>query len=619
MGYPDHLKTPIRTEGPGSADLGDLLADELLRDAASWAPDAELPVPAIPGRGLFESADRLRNGEPEPVYRALSRLAWLGAWPRQRRPPGAGSPGDLRPPSGLVVGPATARAVGVQEALKASGVRLICITGHAGVGKTRLAMDIATESRGKMLAAGRAERDVPLLTIRLRSVESRAGERRLLAMTADDALVHLLLALGVADYDIPASGVDRRDRYLAELAGRRPVILIDDAVAENQVEPLLPTEGGVVVVTSRDGVRWSSVTGVVNVRVAPLDMHDTGTLVRDFFRACGAEPDEATATAVHDWCAGTPRPVILISLWLAATGQPAASLAAARRDWAEAHGEPAGTGAMPGFRAVAAMLGLLGGDQQVIVRMFGMLRLPEADLAAVCAATGLSRGRALSVLGELTALGLLSRTDPAGAWTMPPGTADYAAAWAWAADPHSADTYQSLLDPLLRLYERRVDGLLDAYAALARTDPAAAGEWAAAEVVAAGDVVAAVLDAAAVAGGRSARALRLASAYLDAATVLDGRVAGEGSADRLIDPVLAVAQAAGDVQLAASARERLGQDADRPAEEADRPLEVADSPGRAAPPGVAGPPQADTLAVVAAAVEDTAIVRDRPVIFGARA
>jgi hypothetical protein len=612
MEYPDHLKTPVRMQGSGSADLGDLLADELLRDAASWDPDAELPVPAIPGRGLFESAEQLRNGEPEPVYRALSRLAWLGAWPRQRRPhgqpalawptaarpgagpPGAGSPGDPRSLIWPVAGRDTARAVGVQEALKTPGVRLICITGQAGVGKTRLATDIANESRGRMLTAGRVERDVPLLTIRLRSVESRAGERRLLAMTADDALVHLLLALGVADCDIPASGVDRRDRYLAELAGRRPVILIDDAVAENQVEPLLPAEAGVVVVTSRDGVRWSSVTGMVNVPVAPLDVHDTGTLVRAVFRAFGAEPDEATATAVYDWCGGTPRPVILISLWLAATGKPAASLATARRDWAPAHGELAGTGVMPGFRAVAAMLGLLGGDQQVIVRMFGMVRLPESDLAAVCAATGLSRERALAALGELTALGLLSRTGPAGVWTMPPGTADYAAAWAWAADPH---TYELLLDPLLMLYERRVHGLLDAHAALARTDAAAAGEWAAAEVVAAADA---------------------ASAHLAAVTVLGGRVAGRWNADRLIDPVLAVAQAAGDVQLAASARERLGLDGDRPAEEADRPLEVADPPGRAAPSGAARPPE-DTLAVVAAAAEDTAIVRDRPVIVGARA
>jgi hypothetical protein len=147
------------------------------------------------------------------------------------------------------------------------------------------------------------------------------------------------------------------------------------------------------------------------------------------------------------------------------------------------------------------------------------------------------------------------------------------------------------------LYERRVHGLLDAHAALARTDAAAAGEWAAAEVVAAADA---------------------ASAHLAAVTVLGGRVAGRWNADRLIDPVLAVAQAAGDVQLAASARERLGLDGDRPAEEADRPLEVADPPGRAAPSGAARPPE-DTLAVVAAAAEDTAIVRDRPVIVGARA
>ena len=59
MEYPDHLKTPVRKQGPGSADLGDVLADELLWDAASCDPDARRSVQSVPGREPFETAERL--------------------------------------------------------------------------------------------------------------------------------------------------------------------------------------------------------------------------------------------------------------------------------------------------------------------------------------------------------------------------------------------------------------------------------------------------------------------------------------------------------------------------------------------------------------------------------
>ena len=543
-------------------------------------------------------------------------MRWPRGWPTAARPgpnpPGASRPGDPWPPGGPAAGPATVRAVGVQEALKTPGVRLICITGPAGVGKTRLAMDIATESQAKLAAVAPGDSAVLLLTVRLHSVESGAGRRRL-AMTAYDALMDLLLALGVAEHDIPATLMERRARYVAELEGRRAVIVIDDVVAENQFELLRPPQVGVVVLTSRPGVKWSSITGVVNVPVVPLDGRGTGTLVRDVFRVYGAEADEATATAVHDWCQGTPLPVILISRWLAATAQPATSLDVARQDWDRAHGELAVDGVLAGFQTVAAMLGLLGDDQQVIVRLFGMLRPPEADLAAVCAATGLSRDRAMAALGELTDMGLLAEADPAAAWVMAPAIAEYAAAWAWAATPHPADTYRQLLDPLLGLYEGRVRGLLDAHAVLAQVDPAEAAEWAAAEVLAAREVVATVLDAAAVIQ-QAGRARGLASGYLAATRMLDGRAAGAQEVNRFIGPVLDVAQAAGDQELAACALERLGPDA---AAHAD---ETPGTPGRVEEPdGDPEPVTQDSLTPAAAAAGDRATSQNQALLFGARA
>lgn len=515
--------------------------------------------------------------------------------------------------AGQAAGPATARAVGVQEALKTPGVRLICITGPAGVGKTRQAIDIVTESQAKLAAgARRGVRAVPLLTAALRSMESPAGLRRL-ALTAHDALLDLLLALGVPEQDIPATLAERHARYLTELTELYPVILIDDVVAEEQVKPLLPAKGGVVVITSRDGVAWSSVTGAVNIPVAPLNAGGTGTLVQDVFRAYQAEADGATAKTVHEWCRGTPLPVILISRWLAATGQPLTSLGAARQDWDRAHGELAGTGVKHGFPTVAAMLGLLGADQQMIVHMFGMLRLPEADLAAVCAATGLSRDRATAALRELTRMGLLAATDPGQAWAMAPGVTDYAAGWACAADPDPAGTQQQLLDRLLGCYQRRVHGLLDAYAALARTDPAKAAEWAAAELMAARPVVVTVLDVAA--GTRQpGRARELAADYLAAASLLGGRAAGAREAERFIGPVLAVANAAGDDELVASALQRLGPDADS---QAEQPGGIPAGPGGSPAPS-ADSPAADSLSPIQGEPGD-AEAPGQPVLFGAGA
>jgi hypothetical protein len=507
----------------------------------------------------------------------------------------------------------TARAVGVQEALKTPGTRLICITGVAGVGKTRLAIDIVTESQAK-LAAGALPgiRAVPLLTAALRSAELPTGLHRL-ALTAHDALLDLLLALGVPEDEIPATPEDRHARYLAELSELYPVILIDDVVAEEQVRPLLPAKGGVVVITSRHRVAWSSVIGAVNIPIAPLNIGGTGTLVQDVFRAYQAEADDATAKTVHKWCGGIPLPVILISRWLAATGQPLTSLGAARQDWDRAHSELAGTGVRHDFATVAAMLGLLGADQRLIVRMFGMLRLPEADLAAVCAATGLSRDRAAAALHELTSIGLLAATDLGQAWAMAPGVTDYAEGWASAADPDLAETQQQLLDRLLGCYQRRVHGLLDAHAALARTGSAEAAEWAAAEIVAARPVVATALDAA-TRTGQPGRARELAADYLAATSMLGARAAGARETERFIGPVLAVANAVGDDELAARALERFGPDADSRAE---GPGDIPVEPGGSQAPPVDSP-EVDSLSPIPGEPGD-AEVPGQPVLFGARA
>ena len=67
-----------------------------------------------------------------------------------------------------------------------------------------------------------------------------------------DALASLLLTAGVAAQHVPPGLEARAGRWRDHLAGRRILLLLDDAAGHEQVQPLLPgTAGSLVLVTSR--------------------------------------------------------------------------------------------------------------------------------------------------------------------------------------------------------------------------------------------------------------------------------------------------------------------------------------------------------------------------------
>ena len=59
-------------------------------------------------------------------------------------------------------------------------------------------------------------------------------------MTAAEALAGFLRALGVAGQDIPLEEAERAARYRSLLAGRRMLVVLDNAATVEQVRPLLP-------------------------------------------------------------------------------------------------------------------------------------------------------------------------------------------------------------------------------------------------------------------------------------------------------------------------------------------------------------------------------------------
>jgi tetratricopeptide (TPR) repeat protein len=76
-----------------------------------------------------------------------------------------------------------------------------------------------------------------------------------------DALASLLLAAGVGRQHIPPGLGPRGELWHHYLAGKRILLLLDDAAGDEQLRPLLPgTEGSLVIVTSRSSLALSAIS-----------------------------------------------------------------------------------------------------------------------------------------------------------------------------------------------------------------------------------------------------------------------------------------------------------------------------------------------------------------------
>ncbi len=365
-------------------------------------------------------------------------------------------------------------------AVAAMAVLISAVSGTAGVGKTALAVRWAHQARDRFPDGQ--------LYVDLRGYDPDQP------VPAADALAGFLTALGVPGPEIPVELADRAARYRTELAGRRLLVVLDNAATVEQVRPLLPgAPSCVVLVTSRDSLAGLVARhGAHRVDLDLLPAADAVTLLRRLIGArVDAQPEAALALAGQ--CARLPL-ALRVAAELAAA-RPATALADLVGELADRQRRldrlDAGDDPRAAVRAVFSWsYRRLPPDAARLFRLAGLHPGPDLDAPAAAALTGTGVDDARRALDRL-ARGHLIETSGAGRYRMHDLLRAYAAGAAGAED--SADQRRAALTGLFDYYlataatasqtlysadsRHRPGGAPAATQAADLTDPAAAREW----------------------------------------------------------------------------------------------------------------------------------------------
>jgi len=207
---------------------------------------------AGPQRAHFEAAARGRSPEVSPADGPGSRGGSAAAATRTLPRDIPGFTGRAAELARLMAGLADTAATGGVVAIHAIG-------GMAGIGKTTLAVHAAHRLAGQF----------PDGQIFLPLHAHTPGQR---PVDPADALASLLRAAGISVQAIPAGLDDRAGCWRNYLAGKKVLLVLDDATGHDQVQPLLPgTAGSLVLITSRRRLTALEDAAVISLDTLPPD------------------------------------------------------------------------------------------------------------------------------------------------------------------------------------------------------------------------------------------------------------------------------------------------------------------------------------------------------------
>lgn len=180
-------------------------------------------------------------------------------------------------------------------------VVVLVVAGPGGIGKTSLAVHVAHRMASRFPDGH--------LYAPLQGASAQP-------LAPAEVLGRFLRSLGVAGSAIPAGEQERAAAFRSMLAGRRVLIVLDDARDAAQVRPLLPGRAScAVLVTSRNWL--ADLDGAVAAELEVLSPAEAHALFSRIVgqRRAAAEPDDVQA--VLEACAGLPLAIRLAAVRLA--------------------------------------------------------------------------------------------------------------------------------------------------------------------------------------------------------------------------------------------------------------------------------------------------------------
>jgi tetratricopeptide (TPR) repeat protein len=315
------LLESVGTEEPGPADLLDLpgalnprigrILNSLSGQGHSYDADRLVTAVALHvQRGI--TVDAARGGPMRQIAEYMQRERLISAVEQGVARQGIGYPAPQNPALNGSGHPSTPFAqprqlptavttfsgrrqelAQLQElvANRSLAVPVALITGDAGAGKTSLAIHWAHSAQGHF-PDGQLYVDL-------------GGYGPGGPVDASEALGQFLRAMGLPDGQVPAARAEQAALYRSLLAGRRVLVLLDNAATPEQVVDLIPGSAGcAAIVTSRSYLISADPRFGVSVRI------DLGALTLDealelLWRAIPDErvgQDPASAVALAEWC-----------------------------------------------------------------------------------------------------------------------------------------------------------------------------------------------------------------------------------------------------------------------------------------------------------------------------
>jgi DNA-binding SARP family transcriptional activator/tetratricopeptide (TPR) repeat protein len=325
------------------------------------------------------------------------------------------------------------------------------IAGTAGVGKTALAVRWAHQVRDRFPDGQ--------LYVDLRGYASEPP------LTPLAALAGFLPALGVPVERVPADLNLAAGLYRSVLAGKRVLVLLDNAGSAEQVRPLLPaTAGCTVLITSRD--RLSGLIARDGAHRIAVDMLPADDAVDLLGRVVGpgrvaAERDAAFALA--DLCGHLPLALRIVAAHLVdRPGLLIASLVHQLRTGDRLSTLSSGDELTAVRTAFDLSYTALPADCQRLFRRLGLVPGPHVGAEAAAALTATTPDRAAGQLDRLAAAHLLIETAP-GRYTCHDLLRCYAAERAHLDDDDAGRS--AAVDRVYGYYLRTVDCAVDVFAA----------------------------------------------------------------------------------------------------------------------------------------------------------